>query len=156
MSIPIGFELLLTNIHGHIAMMAVALCLHPVLTLRKARTPGPRVRLSAYLATAFMFATVAIGWIVYPEYRRAVRQGLYIASRPMGLAFEVKEHIGTFALALVLAGAVVTVLSTRPGMGPRSAPVIRRLYGTAALLSCIAALLGLLLSGVAGFPYGVD
>lgn len=43
--------LLLMRVHGHIALLGLALLLHPVLGLRRARRITPRVWLSAVLAT---------------------------------------------------------------------------------------------------------
>lgn len=146
--------LLLEKLHGHIALFGIALCFHPPLALRKARAPSRGVRWSAYLATIFLTVGTVAGWIVYPEYRREVRQTLYLTSRFVGKAFEVKEHIGTFALFLVLAGAVVTWVSSRPGMGPRMTPILRRVYGTAGALAAISAIIGIILSSMYGFAYG--
>ena len=144
--------LLLEKIHGHLAILAIALCYHPWFGLRSARRPSFATRVSCYLATVMMSASIAVGWFIYPEYRNQVRQTLYLTSRTLGKAFEVKEHIGTFALALVLAGATLTWLTTRPG-GMRFTPAIRTVYLVAAVLSTLSAIVGIWLASVFSFAY---
>lgn len=146
--------LFLEKIHGHVALLGIALCYHPWFALKNARRPSWAARLSAYLATGTLSASIVMGWIIYPEYRRSVRQTLYLTSRVLGKAFEVKEHIGTFALFLLLAGAVLTWLSNRPG-GAQFTQTIRRVYLVAAILATISALVGIYLASVYSFPYEV-
>lgn len=146
--------LLLEKLHGHIAILGLALCFHPPVALRKARAPGRGTRISAYLASALVTVGMVLGWVIYPEYRREVRQELYLAGDWYGRAFEVKEHIATFTLALVLAGAIVTWLSARPRAGQALTPAIRRIYLTAGLMGVTSAVLGIVLASVNGFPYG--
>ena len=95
-----------------------------------------------------------MGWLIYPEYRREVRQGLYLEGPWYGRAFEVKEHLATFALALVLAGAVATWLSARPRSGRELAPTIGRVYLAAGLMGTVSAVVGIMLASINGFPYG--
>jgi hypothetical protein len=148
-------ELLLTRMHGHIALLAVALCYHPWVALRRARLPSRAARLSAYLATGLLTATLFLGFEVYPEYRIEVRRTLYATWRPLGLAFEFKEHVGSFAVALTWAGAVVTVMSARARL-PELTPVIARLYGVAAVLATLSAVVGVYLATVLSFPYAIE
>ena len=136
-------------------MLGVALCWHPPVALRRRRRPSLGVRLSGYLATCALSLSAGLGWSLYPEYRQQVRQRLYLEAPVLGRAFEVKEHIATFALVLVLAGALLLTLSPRPG-GESLVPAIRRLYGSAAALASVAAIIGIYLSSVYGFPYAIE
>lgn len=149
-----NLHLLLEKLHGHVALLGIALCFHAPISLRRVRSAGRRARIAAYCATVFMVAGTALGWVVYPEYRREVRQMLYVTSPALGRAFETKEHIGTFALALVLAGAVVTWQASRPGLGPALTPAIRTLYLWAGVLASVSAVVGVYLASVYGFAYG--
>ena len=145
--------LLLEKIHGHLALLAIASCLHPPIVLRKARRPSWATRVSGYAASALMSASIAVGWFIYPEYRLQIRQHLYTTNPLLGRAFEVKEHLGTFALFLVVAGAVLLWLSTRPG-GPELRQATLRAYLCAALLATVSAVLGVIIASAAGFAYG--
>ena len=147
-----SFWLFCEKIHGHIAILAIALSWHPPIALRRARRPSRGVRWSAYLAALFMAAAMGMGWFIYPEYRREVRQQLYVASRTLGRLFEVKEHLGTYALFLVLDGALLVALSRRAA-GSDLTPAIRLCFGAAAVLATISAGIGILLASTAGFSY---
>lgn len=146
--------LLLQKLHGHVALLALAASLHPVLTLRVGRRATPRVRLSGYLASGLMFLTTALGWAVYPAYREVVRGELYKASVTLGLAFEVKEHLAFFALCLSLAGALLLWASHGEAAKRLRAPT-RAAYATSTMLTLAAAALGIWLASVQSFPYGM-
>ncbi len=147
-----GALLLWQKIHGHVALLAIALCLHPVLGLRRRARPSRGVRLSGYLASALTLLGSALGWVIYPAYRVHLRRALYAADVRLGLAFEVKEHLAFFALLLALAGAAVLTQSGGAA-GPTLRRPIRWAYGLAAALSVAAAILGLWLATMRGFPY---
>lgn len=141
---------LLEKFHGHLAVLAVAACFHPPLILRRARRTSRGVRLSGYAASALMVSSIALGWFIYPEYRATLRARIYQANPSFGHAFEVKEHFGTYAVALAVAGAIAMWLSRRPD-GQPLVPLIRKLYLAAAVLSAIAAGLGVAIASFAGF-----
>ncbi|MCB9508397.1 MAG: hypothetical protein H6697_12140 [Myxococcales bacterium] len=153
--IPVSALLLLQSVHGHLAVLAVALCYHPPVALRRARLPARGARWSAYLATGALTLAMVLGWSIYPEYRLQVRQGLYLSSRLLGKSFEVKEHLASFALALTWAGAAATHYAAKA----RSEPLTRlaaRAYLAAALLATISAVLGIIITAAAGFDYGIE
>ena len=101
---PEGFALL-ERIHGHIAVLSLAVLLHPVLTLgRRTLTRGARYSLA--LAAILVTATFSIGWVIYPSYRVAVKPGLIDHHRGLALAFETKEHLAMFCLVLTWGGVV--------------------------------------------------
>ena len=99
--------LLTQKVHGHLAILAVALALHPVLSTWRAKRPTRRTRLSGYLAALLTLAANVLGWLVYPAYRELVKPELYAVSVTYGQAFEVKEHLAFYALCLSLAGAAL-------------------------------------------------
>ena len=135
-------DLFLAKIHGHIAILGAALCLHPYFALRKARRPAWATRLAAYLASALVIGTNVLGWIIYPAYRDTVKLDLYRFSELVGVAFEVKEHLAWFACSLAVAGtALVYASTTRVGM--RFTSEIRSIYGVMAVLMLVVCGLGI-------------
>ena len=144
--------LFLQKIHGHVALLGIALAFHPVITLSKARALSYRIRLSAYLATLFAFAMNALGWWIYPAYRQEIKRDFYLANPLFGDAFEVKEHLGLYALALALAGALIVFRAPdRPS--PETVRTIRWTYGLSATLALIVGAIGIWLSSIKGFAY---
>ncbi len=140
--------LLLEKLHGHVGLLGIALCFHPVLSLRKAQRPTRRVRLSGYLALLGLVLGNALGWLIYPEYRQQIRGELYL----LGLSdlFEVKEHLAWYSLALAALGAGLLRASAAEA-GPRLRSLIRRVWGAAGALASVSAGLGIYLASVRGF-----
>ena len=145
-------NLLLANIHGHILLLAVALCFHPWVALRKATRPSFGTRLTAYLAASLMFAGNALGWFIYPDYRIEVKRHLYLYSVAAGHGFEVKEHFAFFALVLALAGAFAAYTSANH-RHPSLAAIVRLCFAAAALLGTVAIVLGIWIVSLRGFAY---
>lgn len=142
--------LLLAKLHGHIAVLGAALCLHPWFALRRARRPGWGTRLSAYLASGLVIATNVVGWVIYPAYRQTVKLDLYRHVEPVGTAFEVKEHLAWFACALAVAGAVATWYSAGAA-GARLRPQLRTLYGAVGALMLVVCGLGIWVASTRSF-----
>jgi hypothetical protein len=145
-------NLLLANIHGHILLLAVALCFHPWTALRKATRPAFGTRLTAYLAASLMFAGNALGWYIYPDYRIEVKRHLYLYSEAAGLGFEVKEHFAFFAVVLSIAGAYAAFVSASQ-RHPSLTAIIRLSFAAAAVLGTIAVALGIWVASLRGFAY---
>ena len=106
---------LLERLHGHLAVLALALLVHPLVSLR--RRPGLAVwtRRTAELSAALLLAVYALGWALYPSYRRELKPDLVQGALPLALRFETKEHLAILALALVLGGALtLRVAGLRP------------------------------------------
>jgi hypothetical protein len=91
---------LFERIHGHLAILGLALLLHPIATL-----PGDRAgtRRTAALAALALVGPFALGWAIYHDYRQDVKPALEPTVRGL---FEIKEHLAALAVALVVAGAV--------------------------------------------------
>lgn len=145
-------NLLLANIHGHILLLAVALCFHPWVALRKATRPAFGTRLTAYLAATLLLAGNALGWFIYPDYRIEVKRHLYLYSMAAGHGFEVKEHFAFFALVLALAGAVAAVVSAKHRDSSLTG-IVRLSFAAAALLGTVAIGLGIWVASLRGFAY---
>jgi hypothetical protein len=146
--------LLLQKIHGHIALLGLALCLHPPIALRRAKRTTRAVRISAYLASGFVLAANVLGWVIYPAYREEVKLDLYRHARPIGLLFEVKEHLAWFAFALAAAGLVLTWASGRPE-GAWLKGGVARLYLVMGVLMVLTSVMGVWIASVHGFSYGL-
>ena len=140
------------KIHGHLALLAVALAFHPPLAMGRARRPSRRTRLAGYLATMSCLAVSALGWAIYPAYRQEIRRQLYLTSVRLGQLFEIKEHLAWYALALSLAGGALMWTSAR---APEAAlaPAIKRTYLLSAILATVSAALGVYLATLKGFAY---
>lgn len=146
--------LFLQGMHGHVAILGVALAFHPVFALRRARRPARRTRVAGYLATAFIAATNVAGWVIYPAYRHEIKRQLYAANTWWGRLFEIKEHLGWYVLALALAGGVLMSLSNGP-QGDILRRPIRVLYTAAGVLGLVVGGIGTYLASIKGFGYPI-
>ncbi len=97
---------LLERIHGHVAVLGLAVLLHPVISLRRRRGTARYTQLSADLGALLLVAPVALGLAIYPAYRADVKPGLLVGAPLAAVAFETKEHLGAMAVALAIGGAV--------------------------------------------------
>jgi hypothetical protein len=146
--------LLLEKLHGHVGLLAIALCLHPWFALRHARRPARWTRVAAYLATAFVLLVNIGGWIIYPEYRTTAKLDLYRHARWFGLLFEIKEHLAWHSLMLATAGAAITAASVGP-QGDSLRPALRWTYLVTAILVATVAVMGIAIASVRGFDDGL-
>lgn len=144
--------LLLQKLHGHLALLTIALLLHPTITLRGNRLLRPGTRLSCYLGSAGAVLTSALGWIIYPAYRRELKGTIYGMSSGLGDLFEIKEHLAWYSLLLGAAAAVLTMQSKGPAVGPLTRP-LRLIFLLTACLMIVAAVVGIYLATLRGFPY---
>jgi len=144
--------LLLEKLHGHIGLMAFALCLHPWFALRRAKRPNRAARVSGYLASLFVALCSVLGWVVYPAYRSDVKPELYRVSAFVGDLFEVKEHLAWYALCFAVAGAALMWMARdRTGVALRRPILVT--YTITALLTLAVGAIGMYLASVRGFPY---
>ncbi len=144
--------LFLQKIHGHLGLLALALCLHPWFSLRKATRPGRAARIACYLATLAVVLVNVMGWVVYPDYRIEIKPVLYAADPLLGDLFEVKEHLAWYSLAFAAAGAAVTWFG-RDVRDERFRSAIRLTYTFSAALVLVVAAIGVYLSSIRGFAY---
>jgi hypothetical protein len=153
--------LLAAKLHGHIAWLAVALCLHPVVSLRVARRISRGARWSMDLAALGLLLTTLAGWALYPAYREEIRLQLYAAAPAYGLAFEVKEHLAWYATMAAIAGAASARASIRVHESGRARlaqqllRAARRSFIVAGVLGVVVIACGLLVASALGFRYGV-
>lgn len=145
--------LIFQKFHGHLALLALAACLHPPIALRAVRRPSWGARMSAYSASFLVVATNALGWYIYPAYREDVKIELYRASAHWGELFEIKEHLAFYSLCLAIAAAIL-VWASADERGIVLRQPIRLMYALIALLTLSAGVMGILISSVLGFDYG--
>jgi hypothetical protein len=91
----------LEHVHGHLGWLSAAALVHPAILLRRAERRAP---LAALLATALVTTSGAMGAWVYPDYRRLLKQQIFIHAPRIGWMFERKEHLAVGAVVLAWAG----------------------------------------------------
>jgi hypothetical protein len=132
------------NVHGHLAVLGLAVLLHPVVTLVRRKAATPWTRRTAWLGAAMLTVPFAIGWWLYPTYRQRVKPALYAAHDPGSAAalkaFESKEHLAAMAVVLAVSGAVALHAAGRTPEGRRTAGA---LLLASWLCGVVAAALGL-------------
>ena len=96
----------LRAIHGLLAVLGVAVLMHPVVALWRRKALTVWTRRTAWIAAALIASPFALGWLIYPTYRRHPKVRLWQADSPALLAFESKEHLAAICLALTLGGAL--------------------------------------------------
>ncbi len=133
---------LLEHVHGHLGWLAALALAHPAALLRRPRRNAFGVALAA---TLLVTAAAALGALLYPGYRTAVKPLLLATAPAAGALFERKEHLGVAALALAWTGLGALVLARRRD---EAALDLGRLafvaYAGAALTAVVAAGAGLI------------
>ncbi len=104
---------LLERLHGHLAVLGLALLVHPLVSLRRRPGLSSRTRLTAELAALLLAIPTALGLWLYPTYRQQVKPGLVQEHLPLALGFETKEHLAVACVALVLGGTAMLRLAGR-------------------------------------------
>ena len=110
---------LLERLHGHTAVLGLAVLLHTVITLARGRVLGKGGRWSAALAALLIALPSVAGWLLYPHYREQIKPVLVAENLSVALAFESKEHLAFACLCLTLSGVAVALAA--PQHGPRVA-----------------------------------
>ena len=134
------------RIHAHLATLALALLLHPVLTLRTRRKATRWTHLTAELGAALLLLVTGIGWAIYGTYRTRVKPALWLGHPAAVLRFETKKHLAAMAAALALGGALTLRVAHRSPAG-REAAWIQLLLAFG--LGLLAGLLGVFVGGSA-------
>jgi phage shock protein PspC (stress-responsive transcriptional regulator) len=141
---PASVYTLVTHLHGHLAWLALAVLLHPIVWLRPGRRIVPRVRWTARVGTALLVTVYAIGWWVYPEYRANVKPGLVFEGGLPGpdlwaaYLFESKEHLAVVAVSLAAAGLALLEGASEL---PSARLAVRVLFGGAVVVTLVVAVL---------------
>lgn len=144
--------LALQKVHGHVALLGIALALHPVLVLKPKRGISSRTRLSGWLATIFAVAMNGLGWYIYPAYRNEIKRDFYLTNRLYGDFFEIKEHLAYHSMILAIIGGVLISIARGP-QARDYIQAIRATYGASAVLAIIVGIIGIWLSSIKGFAY---
>ncbi len=116
---PTAFAVL-ERVHGHLAVLGLAVLVHPILTLRR-RGLSPRTRLTADLAALLLGLPYLLGLFIYPTYRSGIKPGLVDQQLAAAHAFETKEHLAVACIALVVGGAAMLRLAGGLPQGRRAA-----------------------------------
>jgi hypothetical protein len=136
----------LVELHGHVAVLGLAVLLHPVITLRRRGKATPYVMLTAELGALLLAAPAALGWALYPAYRARVKPPLWLGDPQAVLRFESKEHLAAMAVVLAVAGAITLRAAGRRPVGREAAWSLLAVGWT---LGVLAAALGVFVTGAA-------
>lgn len=109
------------RLHGHVAVLGLAVLVHPLLSLRRRASVSQGTLLSATLAAALVLIPTLSGWLLYPSYRRGVKPDLVHHHIALARYFESKEHLAFFTVALVSSGVLVLWTAGRSSSGRRAA-----------------------------------
>ena len=133
----------LEHAHGHVGWLTALSLVHPALLLR-----SPRRRALAVCAASTALATAAgaLGALLYPDYRVAIKPALFAAAPVVGFAFERKEHFGVAAVALAWVGLLSHRAACRHRGEPEPARTAFVAYAGAAVLALLTAALGTFVS----------
>lgn len=112
---------LLERLHGHLAVLGLAVLVHPLLTLRGRAGLSPRTLLTADIAAALLLLPYVSGWLLYPTYRQQVKPDLLRQDLPLAMRFETKEHLAVMTVALALGAAVALHAAGRTPEGRTAA-----------------------------------
>lgn len=132
---------LLARAHGLTAALALALLLHPVLAWR--RPLGRYLLLTAWLGAGLLTAVFWLGLWLYPSWRSHLKPALVAAADPLWLRFETKEHLGAFAAALAVAGAIGLQASARtPALRPLASTLLLCAFACGLTTACLGVWVG--------------
>jgi hypothetical protein len=112
---------LLERMHGHAAVLGLAVLLHPVVTLRRRKALTLWSVRTADLGALLIAMPWVAGWWLYPTYRLDVKPGLWAEHRQIALLFETKEHLAALTLFLVVSGAITLRAAGNTASGRRTA-----------------------------------
>ena len=144
-----SFFALVERIHGHLAVLGLAVLLHPVITLRRAKPPSRWTQLTADLGAGLLVFPFFIGWPIYPSYRQHIKPTLWFEQPEVALRFESKEHLAALATALAVSGA----LTLRAGKASQAlVKIAHALLLTAWGCGVVTALLGIHVASLTNLP----
>ncbi len=134
----------LERAHGHLAVLGLAVLVHPVLSLGRGRGLRRGTWWTALLGLGLLAPAFVLGLGLYPTWRTAVKPGLVQQALPVALAFEVKEHLAWLALVSGLGG--LGVLGAAGGL-EEARRCARWLLGVAVACGVVVAALGMWIAG---------
>jgi hypothetical protein len=136
----------LERAHGILAVLGLAVLLHPVMTLRRAEIRSRWTQWSADLGAGLLLAPFVIGWQIYPSYRQHIKPRLWLEHHETALRFESKEHLALLATSLAVSGA----LTLRASQGHRALiQLAHALLVTAWGCGAVTAMLGIHVASMA-------
>jgi len=103
------------RVHGHIAVLGLAVLLHPVISLPKRKKNSRGMRWTLGLSAGIMTFAFVMGLWIYPDYRSLIKPELIADNMVMALLFESKEHLAFISVIAVCGGCALAWRSTSPG-----------------------------------------
>lgn len=112
---------LLQRLHGHAALLGLAVAAHPLITLWTRRQLTRWTHRTAWMGAVLTAIPAAGGWALYPTYRNRIKLRLMSSGGDAWLWFETKEHLAAFCVALLVGGAATLTLAGATPEGRRAA-----------------------------------
>jgi hypothetical protein len=137
---------LLERVHGHLALLGLAVLVHPLLSLGHRQGLRRGTFLTVVAGLGLLVPAFALGLGLYPTWRTQVKPLLVDRAPWVAQAFELKEHLAWFALILAVSGLGVLVSAGRLG---QARGLARILLGGALVCGLCTAGLGLWIGGMA-------
>lgn len=136
----------LERVHGHLALLGLAVLIHPVLSLGRGGHLRRGTWVTVVVGVGLLLPAFGLGLGLYPTWRTEVKPALVQQAVSVALAFEVKEHLAWFAVVCAAGG--LGVLGVAGGL--REGRVLARwLLGAGVACGLITAGLGLWIAGAA-------
>lgn len=126
---------LLLLLHGHAAALATASLFHPAILLWRGTPLSRGGRWATAAATGLTTLAFGLGIFLYDDYRRLVKNELFVASPEAGMLFESKEHLAWVVVTVALGAGTAALVA------PPKAAGVRRVAARAFLGAAIACVL---------------
>ena len=105
---PFVYEIC-TRVHGHIAILGLAVLLHPILSMPSQKALRKGTRWSLWLSMVLVGIAYAMGLWLYPEYRSEVKPRLISEHIALAYMFERKEHLAFLCCFSVTGGGLLSL-----------------------------------------------
>lgn len=125
------------RIHGHLAILGLAVLIHPIVWLRGGWRFSPRAQWTTDIGAILLTVSFSMGWWLYPSYREHIKPGLMAEQLNTALRFESKEHLAAIAVALLLSSALTLRFGRQHKQGLRLAHTLLTLGWAAAMITFV-------------------
>ncbi|MBM76575.1 MAG: hypothetical protein CMK59_14300 [Proteobacteria bacterium] len=102
-----------TRIHGHVAVLGLAVLLHPIISMHKQKRLRKGTRWSLWLSVFFVLGAYMMGLWIYPDYRTTVKPRLISHNIAIAYLFESKEHLAFCSVLAVCLGGFLALKTNR-------------------------------------------
>jgi hypothetical protein len=135
---------LLERVHGHLALLGLAVLVHPLLSLGRGKELRRGTWLTVVVGIGLLVPAFALGLGLYPSWRGHVKPLLIERAPLVAQAFELKEHLAWFTV--ILAVSALGILGSA-GRLVQARGLARLLLGGALGCGLCTAALGIWIGG---------